>query len=113
MLPCDRGDQADLGHSKGMAELLWSGWLGLGGAGLALLPLLSPGWNWTQHSIASNTAEDVAGRMWSAASHAWLSGHSEMRARPNLQGDSVAKCAWPVGEVGVRRRSSSTARDMR
>lgn len=96
-----------------MAEPLWSGWLGLRGPGLALLRLstaqIGMGYSFKRHTIASSAGEDVAGKMWSAGSHAWLSAHSEMRSRLHLQGDSVARCAWPVGEVAVRRRSSSTA----
>lgn len=51
----------------------------------------------------------MAGRMRSAVSRAWLSGCREMRGWLNLQGDSVAWGAWPVGEAGMRRGNSSTA----
>lgn len=76
--------------SLGMAEL-WPGWLSQGGIGLALFPLSTALTGMIHSSVRhSSIGEDVAGRMWSAGSHAWLSGHSEMRARLNLQGDSVA-----------------------
>lgn len=107
------GDQVDLGHSQGMAEPLWCSWLVLGGLGLALLPIsrAQPGMGHgpARHTLAPNIGEDVVGRMWSAGSQAWLSGRSEMRVWLNLWGYSVAWGAWPVGEVGMWRGSSSTA----
>ena len=107
------GDQADPGHSQGMAEPLWCGWLGLEGPGLALLPLsraqIGMGHGPARHTLAPNIGEDVAGRMWSAGYYAWLSGRNEMTVWLNLWGDSVAWGAWPVGEVGMRRGSSSAA----
>lgn len=113
MLLCHGGDQANLGHSRGIAEPLQCSWLGLGGLGLALLPIsrAQPGMGHgpARHTLAPNIGEDVAGRMWSAGSQAWLSGCSEMRVWLNLWGYSVAWGAWPVGEVGMRRGSSSTA----